>query len=129
MRGTRHRPPCWSGWPCGARATSGKAPGPRASGPTTCCTPCSIMNGGRADGTVIRPSEQWTSRDTREVHRARPLRVTGAAIGAGSGEERHSVERGEALGIGEVVALGLYAHHAVVLDEQPAVGGVAQVNL
>ena len=45
MRGMRHRPPCWSGWPCGGRATCDRAPGPRAGGPMTCSTPCCDRSG------------------------------------------------------------------------------------
>ena len=44
-RGIRHRPPCWNGWPCGARVTCGRVPGPKASGPMTCSMPCCARSG------------------------------------------------------------------------------------
>ena len=44
-RRRRHRPPCWNGWVCGAKATCGRAPGPRASGPMTCSMPCCKRSG------------------------------------------------------------------------------------
>jgi hypothetical protein len=44
---TRAQPPCWGGWACAARATCWRAPGPRASGPTTCCMPSCGANGHR----------------------------------------------------------------------------------
>ena len=42
--------------------------------------------------------------------------------------ERGAVQRGEALGVGERVALGLDGHDPGGLDEQPPVGGVAQIH-
>jgi Acetyltransferase (GNAT) domain len=42
---TRARLPCWSGWACAARATCWRAPGPRASGPTTCSMASCVANG------------------------------------------------------------------------------------
>src|SRR5262249_45514921 len=46
----RHPPPSWKGWACAARATCARAPGPRASGPTTCCTACCVRSGTPDDG-------------------------------------------------------------------------------
>jgi len=43
--GTPPRPPCWNGWPCGGKVICARAPGPRASGPMTCCTRCCGPNG------------------------------------------------------------------------------------
>ena len=43
--GIRHRPRCWNGWARGVKVTCARAPEPRASGPTTWCTPCCMMSG------------------------------------------------------------------------------------
>ena len=39
-----------SGLACAARVTCARAPGPRASGPTTCCMACCTMSGSPDDG-------------------------------------------------------------------------------
>jgi GNAT superfamily N-acetyltransferase len=54
MTATRARPPCWSWWACAARATCWRAPGPRASGPTTCCMASCDANGPPAPEPSVR---------------------------------------------------------------------------
>ena len=61
-RGTRHRPRCWNGWACGGRVTFARAPGPRASGPMICSTPCSMMSGTPAPGDITCPARPGINR-------------------------------------------------------------------
>jgi GNAT superfamily N-acetyltransferase len=81
MTATRARPPCWSWWACAARATCWRAPGPRASGPTTCCMPSCVANGPPAPepsvrhGTSVRSMRRRTFTPTPSMNLNRRLQV------------------------------------------------------
>jgi len=93
---TPGRPPRWSGWACAARATYWRAPGPRASGPTTCSMASCDANGPAAPerrfgiAQASRPMRRRTYTPTPSMHLNRKLQVRALPrIRAGRPHRRH----------------------------------------